>query len=211
MSELVRVGPTYYKAALQSSDKSKLPTLEKISHDLSFALHMKKMKTNTHKKTDEELIETAKTYGLSGKTVAFVTAKGVYVDDEPEKKDILTDQSKYESLLRRQNFFFTKNSGIEYSEDLTARFIPHGFKRRENSLQEFSENNGLVGLIGKQSAIELAKVAKQSGFNYAWIHENFATNGKPRLVVPTIHLFTDGVYLLATDINEYLRHYFIEK
>jgi len=82
-------------------------------------------------------------WGFTGNL--YIPKKGVYIEDNPEIRDVFMDESE---LIKKLE-----------ANDTTVRFVPFGYKIGRMSSLELAKNPYLIGLAEEAGADKLAQVA----------------------------------------------------
>ncbi len=106
----------------------------------------------------KEVIKTLKNHWIAGNTGILYTPEGMYVQDNPNMEDggISMNQKVLEGKLGRH-----QEKGVLFSNDRSIRFTPYNYKTESQSSLEFSQNSGIIALIGgEENAEKLTKASE---------------------------------------------------
>ena len=149
-----RVGPMNF-AGLRQADYGqgfRMPTMPELVHLVYASLE------NRDYSTAKNVVQTLRQNWLTGNTGILYTKKGMYVQDNPEMKDgrIIMNEKTLAERLGSQEV-----KGVTFSDDLSVRFTPYGFKRESQTISELAENSGVIAFAGGEEEAEaLAKSSK---------------------------------------------------
>lgn len=188
-----RVGPTDF-AGLRQADYGqnfRMPTMPELVRLIYASLENRRDYSSAR-----NVVQKLREYWLTGNTGILFTQKGMYVKDNPEMKEgrIVMNEKKLEGKLGK-----TEVKGVTFSNDLSVRFTPYGFKRESQTASKLAKNSGVIAIAGGEEEAEIIAKSSEHYETNPYFRAFNEDSPQTKVAVLSSFIFADRLDVYAAD------------